>query len=43
MAGSALEFRSLWLRMPPHLLAYHAGMKAVRSLRGANKAPPANR
>jgi len=40
LAGSALEFRALWLRMPAHLLAYHAGMKAIRSLRRPVKRPP---
>jgi len=32
-AASALEFRSLWLRMPPWTLAYHGASKLVRSMR----------
>jgi hypothetical protein len=33
MAASALEFRALWLRMPPWTLAYHAASKLARSVR----------
>ena len=32
-AASLLDWRSVWLRMPPGLVAYHAGMKLVRSFR----------
>lgn len=39
IAGSALELRAVWLRLPASLLAYHAGMKLIRSFRRpANKA-----
>ena len=30
-AAAALEFRALWLRMPPWLLAYHSASKLLRS------------
>jgi hypothetical protein len=30
-AATALEFRALWLRMPPWLLAYHSASKLLRS------------
>lgn len=40
-AGHALEFRALCLRMPAGLLAYHAGMKLVRSFRRPADTPPA--
>lgn len=33
LATSALEFRALWLRMPPWTLAYHAAHKLARSMR----------
>lgn len=36
-AASALEFRSLWLRMPPWTLAYHGASKLARSMR---RTPP---
>ncbi len=39
MAASALEFRALWLRMPPWTLAYHAASKLARSLRRLPPAP----
>ncbi len=32
-AASALEFRALWLRMPPWTLAYHGASKLARLLR----------
>lgn len=40
LAASALEFRALWLRMPPWTLAYHGLSKLVRSLKRP-AAPPA--
>jgi hypothetical protein len=33
LAAAALEFRALWLRMPPSTLAYHAASKFLRSIR----------
>jgi hypothetical protein len=41
IAGAALEFRALWLRMPPWLLAYHAAAKARRSMRAQPEQPDA--
>ena len=38
--AAGLEFRALWLRMPPWTLAYHAASKARRSLNRA--APPSS-
>jgi hypothetical protein len=32
IARSALEFRAIWLRMPPWLLAYHASRKSIRPI-----------
>jgi hypothetical protein len=32
-AAAALEFRALWLRMPPWTLAYHGASKLARSVR----------
>jgi len=38
-AAAALEFRALWLRMPPWLLAYHAASKLRRSAAGEDRQP----
>jgi hypothetical protein len=35
LAAAALEFRALWLRMPPWLLVYHTASKLRRSFRAA--------
>ena len=40
-AGAALEFRALWLRMPPWTLAYHGASKLVRSMRRPAAEPSA--
>ena len=40
-ATSALEFRALWLRMPPWTLAYHGASKLVRSMRKPAAPEPA--
>lgn len=39
LARHAMAARALWLRMPPHLLAYHAVSKAVRSFHRPAPAP----
>jgi hypothetical protein len=41
LAGATLEFRALWLRMPPWLLAYHAASKLRRSFRAESESPTA--
>ena len=41
LASSALEFRALWLRMPPWTLAYHAFNKFARSMHGSPTRSPA--
>jgi hypothetical protein len=33
-AAACLEFRALWLRMPPWTLAYHGTNKLIRSMQG---------
>jgi hypothetical protein len=40
-AAALLEFRALWLRMPPWTLAYHSASKLVRSMRRAPASPSA--
>jgi hypothetical protein len=40
-AAAALEFRALWLRMPPWTLAYHGANKLGRSMREAQAKPDA--
>ena len=40
-AASLLEFRALWLRMPPWTLAYHGASKAVRAVRQRRPSPTA--
>ena len=37
LSHRALTVRSVWLRMPPWLLAYHATMKALPALKGASR------
>ena len=37
-----LVLRAAWLRMPPHLLAYHAGAKWLRTLGQRSKPSPAH-
>jgi len=41
VAASILEFRALWLRMPPWTLAYHSVSKLVRSMRKPTASPSA--
>jgi hypothetical protein len=42
LAARLLEARSLWLRMPPALLAYHGTSKALRGLAARLKREPAS-
>jgi hypothetical protein len=41
IAAAGLEFRALWLRMPPWTLAFHGTSKFVRSFRGSPTKSPA--
>jgi hypothetical protein len=41
VAASLLEFRALWLRMPPWTLTYHGASKLMRSIRGIPASPSA--
>jgi hypothetical protein len=36
LAHQAMTLRANWLRMPPHMLAFHAANKAVRRFRGGS-------
>jgi hypothetical protein len=41
VAAAGLEFRALWLRMPPWTLAFHSASKLIRSSRGSPARSPA--
>ncbi len=41
VAAAGLEFRALWLRMPPWTLAFHGASKLIRANRGSPARSPA--